>query len=298
MTKLGLFRTFATAGAVSLVAASVSLACTTKSATLIGRMSVASAPAGSQCVASGETCTMFEVMSATNADGLALGDLTGKTFKAKMAPGVAMPASNPADAIWVAKADIDWDHGYVMVASVEPASEPVAMAAKASWEKCMTATALASAAPAGGKSGCCAAGAKANAATASAAVAGSNSGCGTKADAATANSKGSCGAKADAATAGGSSCHSKSAKSDAAAAAARAIVFNVSGMTCENCVAKVEKALMGVKGVASAKVDLENKNATVNTEEGVKAEDLVKAIKAAGFDAQLAAAEKETEARG
>ncbi len=69
-------------------------------------------------------------------------------------------------------------------------------------------------------------------------------------------------------------------------------------MTCKNCVTKVEQALMSVKGVASATVDLEKKAATVNAEEGVKAEDLVKAIKDAGFEAQVAVAEKTSEARG
>ncbi len=155
MTKLN--RMFALAGAVALVSTSVALACTTKSATVIGRMSVAAAPAGSQCAASGATCSYFEVMSASNADGLALGDLTGKTMKAVMPAGIAMPASTPAGAILVAKADIDWDKGMINVASVEPASEPVATAAMASWEKSLTNAALAGA---GSKSGCCASGAR------------------------------------------------------------------------------------------------------------------------------------------
>jgi copper chaperone CopZ len=292
MTKLGSLRTIALAGALGLAATSVALACTTKSATVVGRLSVASAPAGSQCAAAGQTCSFFEVMSATNSDGLALGDLTGKTLKAVMAPGFAVPASTP-EAIWVAKADVNWEKGMLQVASVEPASEPVAMAAKASWEKCMTAAAVASTMPAGGKSGCCMSGA-----TAATATANSSGCCASKASAASASSSGSCAGKADAASAGGS-CHgAKSAKAEAAAAAARALTLNVSGMTCAGCVSKVEKALMGVKGVASATVDLEKKNAVVNVGENVKAEELVKAIEAAGFHAQIAAAEKDAEARG
>ena len=46
---------------------------------------------------------------------------------------------------------------------------------------------------------------------------------------------------------------------------------------------------MSVKGVASCKVDLEAKNAKVDVATEVKAEDLVKAIEAAGFKAEVAA---------
>ena len=38
----------------------------------------------------------------------------------------------------------------------------------------------------------------------------------------------------------------------------------VSGMTCDNCVAHVEKALRGVEGVADVQVDLEGAQATVH----------------------------------
>jgi Cu+-exporting ATPase len=69
-------------------------------------------------------------------------------------------------------------------------------------------------------------------------------------------------------------------------------------MTCEGCVSKVEKALLAVKGVASAKVDLEAKQAVVGISDDVKSDDLVKAIETAGFQAQIAAAEKSSEARG
>ncbi|HET9886456.1 MAG TPA: heavy metal-associated domain-containing protein, partial [bacterium] len=59
-----------------------------------------------------------------------------------------------------------------------------------------------------------------------------------------------------------------------------------------------EKALLGVKGVASAKVDLEAHNAKVDAAKEVKAEDLVKAIEAAGFKAEIAAVPSEAPAKG
>lgn len=300
----------ALAAGTTLLAASMALACTTKSATLVGRVSMASAPAGSSCAAAGTSCCVFEVMSATNADGLALGDLTGKSMKATCPPEACKSVSGVKDAIYVVKADVDWDKGMIAIASVETAPEAVAMAAKANWEKYGTSAMVASTMPAGGKSGCCASGA-------SAATAGAKASCSAKADAATANSggksgccasgasaatagsKASCAAKADAATANaGASCSATKsasakaachAKGEAAAAAARALTFNVSGMTCGGCVSKVEAALLAVKGVNGAKVDLEHKSATVDATEAVNAEDLVKAIESAGFKAAIAA---------
>lgn len=301
----------ALAAGTTLLAASMALACTTKSATLVGRVSMASAPAGSSCAAAGTSCCVFEVMSATNADGLALGDLTGKSMKATCPPEACKSVSGVKDAIYVVKADVDWDKGMIAIASVETAPEAVAMAAKANCEKYGSSAMVASTMPAGGKSGCCASGAsaatagakascsaKADAATANS---GGKSGCASGASAATAGSKASCASKADAATAGaGASCSaSKSAsasakaachaKGEAAAAAARALTFNVSGMTCGGCVSKVEAALLAVKGVSGAKVDLEHKSATVDATEAVNAEDLVKAIESAGFKAAIAA---------
>jgi len=308
MQKLRIDRFAAVAGLLVLSAAVIAYACTTKSASLVGRVSTAAAPAAaaivpaggtapasSSCQASGETCYMFEIMSATDADGKAIADLTGKTMKAKYAKNVAMPANWTNETIVLAKADLDWDNQMIQVASMETAPEAVAVAAKANWEKYAVATA--STMPAGGKPGCCAAGAKASAASAkgascaakadAATASAKGASCAGKTDAATASSgKGSCAGKADAATAGGKgTCHSKT---EASAAAARALVLNVSGMTCGGCASKVEKALMGVKGVASAKVDLEAHNAKVDVAKEVKAEDLVKAIEAVGFKAEIA----------
>jgi copper chaperone CopZ len=330
MQKLRTDRFAAVAGFLVLSAAVIAYACTTKSASLVGRVSTAAAPAaaavvpaggtapaGSACQ-SGETCYFFEIMSATDADGKAIADLTGKTMKAKCAKNVAMPANWTNEMILVANADLDWDKQMIQIAKMETAPEAVAVAAKANWEKYAVATAGTMAA--GGKAGCCAAGAaaasakgasctaKTDAAAASAkgasctaktdaATASSGAGCcAGKASAATASSgKGSC-SGSDAAAAGGkASCHGKS---EASAASARALVLNVSGMTCGGCVSKVEKALMSVKGVASAKVDLEAHNAKVDVAKEVKAEDLVKAIEAAGFKAEVAAVPAEAPAKG
>lgn len=315
MQKLRIDRFAAVAGMLVLSAAVIAYACTTKSASLVGRVSTTAAPAaaamvpaggtapaGSACKASGETCYFFEIMSATDAKGEAIADLTGKTMKAKCAKNVAMPTGWTNEMIMVAKADLDWDNQMVQIASMDPATEAVAVAAKANWEKYAVATA--GTMTAGGKAGCCA-GASAAAASAKGAscasktdaAAASSGSCAGKASAATASSgKGACTGKTDAASASGKgSCHGKS---EASAAAARALVLNVSGMTCGGCVSKVEKALMSVKGVASCKVDLEAKNAKVDVANEVKAEDLVKAIEAAGFKAEIAAVPAEAHAKG
>jgi len=327
MQKLRTDRFAVVAGFMVLSAAVVAFACTTKSASLVGRISTAAvpaggiAPAGSTCEATGQACCAFEVMSATDADGKALTDLTGKTLKAICAKNMAMPAGWTNETIMVAKADLDWDKQMVQIASMETASEAVAVAAKANWEK--FAVANASAVTAGGKAGCCAAGAKAasskgascgakvdGAAASSgkascgakadgAAASSGKSSCGAKTDGAAASSgKGSCGAKTDgaAASSGKGSCHGKSEAS--AAAAARALVLNVSGMTCGGCASKVEKALMAVKGVSGCKVNLESKNAKVDVADEVKPEDLVKAVEGAGFKAEIAATDSEAPAKG
>src|SRR5688572_12263448 len=116
MQKLRIDRFAAVAGFLVLSAAVIAYACTTKSASLVGRVSTVAAPAagaamvpaggtapaGSACQASGETCYYFEVMSATDAEGKAIADLTGKTMKAKCAKNVAMPAGWTNETIMVA----------------------------------------------------------------------------------------------------------------------------------------------------------------------------------------------------
>ncbi len=64
------------------------------------------------------------------------------------------------------------------------------------------------------------------------------------------------------------------------------VVLRVDGMMCKNCVAHVEKALNSLNGV-SAKADLESKLVTVNNPENVSVDDMIAAVKEAGYDAVL-----------
>ncbi|MDR3601553.1 MAG: cation transporter [Desulfosporosinus sp.] len=58
-------------------------------------------------------------------------------------------------------------------------------------------------------------------------------------------------------------------------------ILKVEGMTCNHCKMRAEKALVGVSGVESAKVDLEAKEAVVTGD--VERSNLVKAITEAGY---------------
>lgn len=61
-------------------------------------------------------------------------------------------------------------------------------------------------------------------------------------------------------------------------------ILQVGGMTCGHCSARVEEALKGLEGVASAKVDLEGGQATVEYDEGkVQRAAMVKAVEDAGY---------------
>lgn len=68
-----------------------------------------------------------------------------------------------------------------------------------------------------------------------------------------------------------------------ATADGRRTTLEVSGMNCAGCAAKVEKALSNVAGVASVRVMLQAGRATV--EGDAKADDLVEAVRKAGYDA-------------
>ena len=59
-------------------------------------------------------------------------------------------------------------------------------------------------------------------------------------------------------------------------------VLTVEGMACGHCAARVEGALTAVKGVRSAKVDLEKKTVTV-TAAGVAESTLRDTVTAAGY---------------
>ncbi|TGE36415.1 hypothetical protein E4K67_21050 [Desulfosporosinus fructosivorans] len=59
------------------------------------------------------------------------------------------------------------------------------------------------------------------------------------------------------------------------------IILKVEGMTCNHCKMRVEKALQGVSGVESVKVDLAAKEAVITGD--VERDNLVKAIQNAGY---------------
>ena len=59
------------------------------------------------------------------------------------------------------------------------------------------------------------------------------------------------------------------------------IILKVEGMTCNHCKMRAEKALQGVSGVESVKVDLATKEAVVTGD--ADRLNLVKAIEEAGY---------------
>ena len=68
---------------------------------------------------------------------------------------------------------------------------------------------------------------------------------------------------------------------------ANLIKLPIEGMTCASCVARVEKALKRVPGVATAEVNLATETATVTLAEGASPETLVEAVRSAGYEARL-----------
>ena len=60
--------------------------------------------------------------------------------------------------------------------------------------------------------------------------------------------------------------------------------LKVTGMSCNNCKAHVEKALRGVSGAESVEVDLAKGEAVVTG--SASREDLKKAVEDAGYDAE------------
>jgi copper chaperone len=66
---------------------------------------------------------------------------------------------------------------------------------------------------------------------------------------------------------------------------AEKIVLNVSGMTCNHCKMKVEKALKTLDGVEDVQINLEDGTADVSFDSGkVSADDLKAAIGDAGYE--------------
>ena len=62
------------------------------------------------------------------------------------------------------------------------------------------------------------------------------------------------------------------------------INLSVKGMSCQHCVARVDKALSGVDGVDSVRVILEGGRAEVEGS-GLDLEALIKAVTEAGYEA-------------
>ena len=62
------------------------------------------------------------------------------------------------------------------------------------------------------------------------------------------------------------------------------LVMSIEGMMCEHCAAHVKEALLKVKGVQDAKVDLKGKSATISVVAPVTQAALFKAVKAAGYE--------------
>lgn len=66
------------------------------------------------------------------------------------------------------------------------------------------------------------------------------------------------------------------------------VTMQVNGMTCIDCAQKVEAGLLKVPGVKAAEVSLDKNEAKVEFEnEKVTTEQLIAAVKGAGFDAHL-----------
>ncbi|HEX6319802.1 MAG TPA: heavy metal translocating P-type ATPase [Burkholderiales bacterium] len=78
---------------------------------------------------------------------------------------------------------------------------------------------------------------------------------------------------------------------------AHLIKLPIEGMTCASCVARVEKALKAVPGVATAEVNLATETATVSLAEGAPPQSLVAAVEKAGYSARLAPAPQTTNDR-
>ena len=66
--------------------------------------------------------------------------------------------------------------------------------------------------------------------------------------------------------------------------------FDVSGMTCAACQASVEKSVSKVPGVQEVSVSLLTNSMQVEHDEGVGAEEIIAAVRHAGYDARMAGA--------
>jgi len=60
--------------------------------------------------------------------------------------------------------------------------------------------------------------------------------------------------------------------------------LRITGMTCNNCVRHVDKALRGVPGVSAVQVTLPDR-ASVEHDDSASVPDIVKAVESAGYQA-------------
>ena len=65
----------------------------------------------------------------------------------------------------------------------------------------------------------------------------------------------------------------------------KSIRLSVEGMSCASCAGRVDKALNGLDGVEEASVNLASDSAEVKYSDKVSVDDLIKAVKGAGYDA-------------
>lgn len=64
--------------------------------------------------------------------------------------------------------------------------------------------------------------------------------------------------------------------------------FKVTGMTCQNCVAHVEKGINELAGVAKVKVNLKKEKSVVKYDESqVSNSDIVAKVKEVGYEAEV-----------
>ena len=63
--------------------------------------------------------------------------------------------------------------------------------------------------------------------------------------------------------------------------------LEISGMSCGHCVSHVKSALEGVEGVSQADVSLESHEAEVTLSSEVADSDLIAAVEAAGYQAEV-----------
>lgn len=65
--------------------------------------------------------------------------------------------------------------------------------------------------------------------------------------------------------------------------------YDITGMHCEKCVARVKKAIEGIEGVRAAKVTLEPGSALVKMDKPVADDVIIGAVEAEGFGASIPA---------